>query len=84
MNKILIALVLAAVISGNAYPNFITDLFKEKISCLDVVEKGKEVSDVLDILHKEYNYKVYVYKSYSVRFYYNSYDLECRITERPR
>jgi len=45
-NKILIALVLTVVMSGNVYPNFITDLFKseeekERSKCMEAVEKGK-------------------------------------------
>ena len=46
MNKILIALVLAVVMGGNAYANFITDLFKsDQQLCLEAVEKGKLISE---------------------------------------
>ncbi len=42
MNKILMALVLAVVMSGNIYANFITDYFKsEREMCLEAVEKGE-------------------------------------------
>ena len=56
MNKILIALVLAVVMSGNAYANFITDYFKsEREMCLQAVEKGK-----LNDLHSYSNDLIYI------------------------
>ena len=71
MNKILIALVLAVVMSGNAYANFITDLFKsEQQLCLEAVEKGKFISEHENNSYPEITYKVYVYKGESYKFAY--------------
>jgi len=83
MNKILIALVLAVVMSGNAYANFITDLFKsEREMCLEAVEKGKLVfhkrgySDKIgdwDYVHDAYAYKSYAYNG-KLYLYYSFID----------
>ena len=72
MNKILMALVLAVVMSGNIYANFITDYFKsEREMCLEAVEKGElifhmtaeseQVADHLAYKSYAYNGKVYLY-----------------------
>tara|TARA_B100001142_G_C13727856_1_gene420299 strand:- start:8 stop:271 length:264 start_codon:yes stop_codon:yes gene_type:complete len=81
MNKILIALVLAVGLSGNAYPNFITDLFKseeekERSKCLEAVEKGKlfEVHEFSE--YPVNHYKSYVYKGETYTF--NFYKNECK------
>ena len=71
MNKILIALVLAVVMSGNAYANFITDAFKsEQQLCLEAVEKGKLISEYENNSNPEWTNKVYVYKGESYKFFY--------------
>ena len=71
MNKILIALVLAVVMSGNAHANFITDAFKsERQLCLEAVEKGKLISEYENQTWPELNNKVYVYKGESYKFAY--------------
>jgi len=77
MNKILIALVLAVVMSGNVYANFITDAFKSDKSdksehqlCLEAVEKGKLISEYENNYNPEWTNKVYVYKGESYKFFY--------------
>tara|TARA_B100000963_G_C22133158_1_gene454190 strand:+ start:36 stop:329 length:294 start_codon:yes stop_codon:yes gene_type:complete len=71
MNKILIALVLTVVMSGNAYANFITDYFKsEREMCLQAVEKGKLIGSTIA-------YRKYVYKS---KIYYYFQDDTCSKT----
>ena len=66
MNKILIALVLAVVMSGSTYAN-------TQSKCLKAVEKGKEIEHVNP--NRDFNvgpvtYKVYVYKGKAYHFYY--------------
>ena len=72
MNKILIALVLAVVMSGNVHANFITDAFKsEQQLCLEAVEKGKLISEYESHeFFPENSNKVYVYKGESYKFFY--------------
>ena len=78
MNKILIALVLAVVMSGNVYANFITDFFKDdvkEITCLEVVEKGTLIIHEKNERQPQNSNKKYVYKGKEVTYYYN--DREC-------
>jgi len=76
MNKILIALVLAVVMSGNAYANFITDAFKSEqqserkfIPCLEIVEKGRLIHTVEDS-SKSHGHRIYVYKGHTAKYWY--------------
>ena len=75
MNKILIALVLAVVMSGNAYANFITDYFKTpKEMCLVAVEKGRLVEEYIEndnYGERNTSFKRYVYKGKRYQFNYN-------------
>ena len=89
MNKILIALVLAVVMSGNAYANFITDLFmkEEKIECFDIVEKGRLIENTKDERQNHNDHKIYVYKGHVATYYYRTVgkvESDCLITERPK
>jgi len=76
MNKILIALVLAVVMSGNAYANFITDAFKSEqkserksIPCLEIVEKGRLIHTEKDS-SKHHGHRIYVYKGNTATYWY--------------
>ena len=72
MNKILIALVLSVVMSGNVFAD-------AQSRCLKAVEKGKEIEHVnpdQDWRTGSATYKVYVYKGKAYRFYY--LDGECK------
>ena len=70
MNKILIAFVLAVVMSGNVFAD-------AQSKCLKAVEKGKETAHVNPNRNiGQSSYKVYVYKGGAYRFYY--LDGECR------
>jgi len=82
MNKILIALVLAVVMSGNAYANFITDAFKsEEELCLEAVEKGKLISEYKDpdIYDGggDNSLKTYVYNGKKYFLHYKNYRMVC-------
>ena len=71
MNKILIALVLAVVMSGNAYANFITDYFKTpKEICLEAVENGKLFDEYKDEYEPRHNRRDYAYKGKTYRHFY--------------
>lgn len=63
MNKILIALVLAVVMSGNVFAD-------AQSKCLKAVEKGKEVEHITPPNDFNDTYKVYVYKGGAYRFHY--------------
>ena len=81
MNKILIALVLAVVMSGNAYANFITDAFKTpKEMCLVAVEKGRLVEDKPSLKYpNKYGSQKYAYKGKMYTYLLNSYPIICNV-----
>ena len=80
MKKILTALILAVVLSGNVYPNFITDLFKseeekERSKCMEAVEKGKLIDVWEPSAYPMDHNKRYVYEGET--YVYKIYKNEC-------
>ena len=86
MNKILIALVLAVVMSGNVYANvFSFDNYTSYSECIKAIEKGDLISESTSSTSL-YTYLYYLFKNriYQIRFtndVYNSPKMFCNVTK---
>ena len=77
MNKILIALVLAVVMSGNAYAFFKFDGSVTYSYCMEIIEKGKLIAN--QDSNELYTYNWYFYKGdvYQVGFLLDNNFMSC-------
>ena len=78
MNKILIALVLAVVMSGNVFAFFKFDGSVTYSYCMEIIEKGKLIAN--QDFDELYTYNYYFYKEdvYQVGFSLSDNSMSCR------